>query len=225
MSLIKDIANATTCSFEVKYPFAFKQVEKEYESYRGSKYDVRYYVRVTITRSMFSVVKDQEFWVQCAQNPPEDMVDKGMNAEVGLEKIVLLSLRFENALLDLTDGVVLGKLKFYLVQSKIERAEIMVVRKETSGKGENEQTIQEVLHTFEIIDGTPFKDEVVPVRLYLKAIDESKLNCTLTHPNCKFSVRYYVHLSLLDRNNNRYFKQKEIHLWRSQNEDEKIKSV
>jgi len=191
-----------------------KNVEKEFESYRGSKYDVRYYIRVTIARTMFNVVKDQEFWVHLPQNK-EDQVDKGMNAEVGLEKIVLLAIRFENSILDITDGVVLGNLKFYLVQSKIERAEIMFMRKETFGKGENEQTIQDVLHTFEIIDGTPFKDEVVPVRLYLNAIDEYKLTSTQTNPNSKFSVKYFLHLSLLDKNNNRYFKQKEVQLWRS----------
>lgn len=215
ISLTKDIATAGTVNVEVKYPFAFKNFEKEYESYRGNKYDVRYFLRVTIGRSMFNIVKEQEFWVQNPSQPPQGE-DKGMNAEVGLDKIVLLSIRYENSHLDLNNACILGKLKFYLVQSKIERAEVMVVRKETSGKGETEVTAQDTLYTYEIIDGTPFKDEVVPVRIYLNALDEWKLGQTTT--NKKFSVKYFAHLSLLDRNNNRYFKQKEIVFWRSQDE-------
>jgi vacuolar protein sorting-associated protein 26 len=212
VSSIKEIATPGTLNVEVKYPFMFKNFEKEYESYRGNKYDIRYFVRVTIIRTMFSVVKEQEFWVTLPSPPPEGE-DKGMNAEVGLDKIVLLAIRYENSYLNLNDACIRGNLKFYLVQSKIERAEVMLVRKETSGKGTEEVTMSDTLYTYEIIDGTPFKDEVVPVRIYLNALDEWKLSSTTT--NKKFSVKYFAHLSLLDRNNNRYFKQKEIVFWRS----------
>ncbi len=52
------------------FEFAFKSVEKEYESYRGINTDLRYYLRVTIMRNVFSVIKEQEFWVQCSQEEP-----------------------------------------------------------------------------------------------------------------------------------------------------------
>jgi vacuolar protein sorting-associated protein 26 len=65
-------------SSTVALDFSFKTVEKEYESYRGTNADVRYFIRVTCTRTLFSVVKEQEFWVHCLQPVPTGL-DPGIN--------------------------------------------------------------------------------------------------------------------------------------------------
>jgi len=82
-------------SSETKFNFSFKNVEKEFESYRGINVDVRYYIRVSVIRSVFSVIKEQEFWVQCPSKKPEGE-DPGINMEVGLEGIVLLAIKYDN---------------------------------------------------------------------------------------------------------------------------------
>lgn len=96
-SLTKEICQPGTISNNISYDFSFKNVEKEFESYRGINADLRYYLRVTIGRSMFSIVKEQEFWVQSTQDEPKEE-DPGIGMEVGLEGIVLLSIKYDKVL-------------------------------------------------------------------------------------------------------------------------------
>lgn len=96
-TLAKEVAAAGQISSEVNYEFQFKNVYKEFESYRGINSDLRYYLKVTISRTMFSMTKEQEFWVQGKQQKPEGE-DPGISMEVGLEGIVLLSIKYDNIL-------------------------------------------------------------------------------------------------------------------------------
>jgi len=56
---------------------------------------------------------------------------------------------------------------------------------------------------FEIMDGCPIKDEVVPIRMYLKAFD---LNPSFNKVANKFSVKYFLNIILIDNEERRYFK-------------------
>jgi vacuolar protein sorting-associated protein 26 len=71
ISLNKDLAPAGAINNNTIFEFAFRSVEKEHESYRGINTDLRYFLRVTILRNVFSVIKEQEFWVQCTQAEPQ----------------------------------------------------------------------------------------------------------------------------------------------------------
>lgn len=51
--------------------------------------------------------------------------------------------------------------------------DIELVRKEIVGMGDKEVIESEVLAKYEIMDGMPVKDEVIPVRMYLKPYDLS----------------------------------------------------
>lgn len=92
-------------------------------------------------------------------------------------------------------GVIEGRLRFYLVNVKIDKAEVSIIKQETVGQGEFAVTEKETLKKFEIIDGTPAKDEIVPVRMYLSSIDSWKLTPTVDNVNNKFSVKYFLHLA------------------------------
>lgn len=220
--LSKELSGPGTLSQATTLDFQFKNVEKEFESYRGMNADLRYYVRVSISRSMFSMSREQEFWVQCVQagGTPRDALpenDPGISMEVGLTgnvPIVLLSIKYDRVYYELGSGVIEGRLRFYVVNVKIDRAEVSIIKKETTGQGENAVTEQETLKKFEIIDGTPAKDEVVPVRLYLSGLDAWRVTPTVTNVNNKYSVKYFLHLALLDSKGRRFFKQREIIFWR-----------
>ncbi|SMN20176.1 similar to Saccharomyces cerevisiae YJL053W PEP8 Vacuolar protein sorting protein that forms part of the multimeric membrane-associated retromer complex along with Vps35p [Maudiozyma saulgeensis] len=45
------------------FPFAFKDLAKMYESYRGKNVDVSYYIKVTVTRKSTDISKLKRFWV------------------------------------------------------------------------------------------------------------------------------------------------------------------
>ena len=50
------------------------------------------------------------------------------------------------------------------------------------------------------------------MRLFLAGVGD--LTPTMLKVNNKFSVKYFLHLALLDDNNRKYFKQSEINLFR-----------
>lgn len=53
------------------------------------------------------------------------------------------------------------------------------------------------------MDGTPFKGEVIPIRLYLNGID---LTPSYKNVGGKFSVKHFISLILVDDDDRRYFK-------------------
>lgn len=75
---------------------------------------------------------------------------------------------------------------------------------------------EEKLETFEIMDGSPIKKEVVPVRMYLANYDLTPTYKTIDGVG---SVRYFLDLGLYDEDERRYFKQHEIYLWRDRDEN------
>lgn len=62
-SLLRCLVNELIISSIQTYPFEFS-TEKPYESYSGLNVRLRYFIRVTISRSYNSNVKEQEFAVQ-----------------------------------------------------------------------------------------------------------------------------------------------------------------
>eukprot|EP00591_Stephanopyxis_turris_P001548 CAMPEP_0195510868 /NCGR_PEP_ID=MMETSP0794_2-20130614/3381_1 /TAXON_ID=515487 /ORGANISM="Stephanopyxis turris, Strain CCMP 815" /LENGTH=410 /DNA_ID=CAMNT_0040638375 /DNA_START=136 /DNA_END=1368 /DNA_ORIENTATION=- len=85
---------------------------------------------------------------------------------------------------------------------------------EASRSSNNATTETQVLIKYEIMDGAPVKNEIIPVRLCLKGIP-ADLTPTYSAGNAnRFSVRYFLNLVLVDEEDRRYFKQQEIVLWR-----------
>lgn len=62
-----------------------------------------------------------------------------------------------------------------------------------------------------IMDGSPVRNETVPVRLFLKPYD---ITPSYESVNNQFSVKYYINLVLEDTEKNRFFKQKEVIFYR-----------
>merc|ERR1712014_560742 len=93
--------------------------------------------------------------------------------------------------------------------------ELNIIRRETTGGqggSAQQQTDNETLTKFEIMDGSPVKDQCIPVRLYLTGIE---LTPSYKNVQNKLSVRYFVNLVLVDGEDRRYFKQQEIFIWRN----------
>jgi len=207
----KMIANA-----EQTFSFSFNNVEKEFDSYRGMQADLKYYLKVTVHKSFLNVTQEQQFWVRNVVPKPENLVDKGIEMQVGLERLVMLSIKYHKQCHECKGAVLEGILKFHLVNVRIDKAEVSIKRKESTGQGDYASEEEEVLLRYEVIDGTPAKDEVVPIRLFLDSIPEYKLGPTALNVSNKFSVQYFVHLALCDKQGRRFFKQRELILYRSE---------
>ena len=107
--------------------------------------------------------------------------------------------------------VIVGKIYFLLVRIKIKHMELSIIRRETTGSGQNQYNESETITKFEIMDGAPVRGETIPIRLFLGGFD---LTPTFRDVNKKFSARYYLNLVLIDEENRRYFKQQEITFFR-----------
>ncbi|GAX26530.1 hypothetical protein FisN_23Lh058 [Fistulifera solaris] len=210
---------------EAVVPFAFRNMEKELESYRGRNVAVRYIVRVAIERKFLPpLTAEHDVWVQLlGQAPPQD---EPIKMEVGIEECLHIEFEYDRRHYHTADTIT-GKIHFLLVRIKIKHMELAVLRRETSGEGvamaaqetnntdagANIYTETQTVVKYEIMDGAPVKGEVIPVKLCLKGIP-ADLTPTYTAVNNRFSVRYFLNLVLVDEDDRRYFKQQEIILWR-----------
>jgi len=212
-TLVRELEPAGTMSANKTYPFEFS-TEKPYECYSGINVRLRYLIRVTITRSYNgSIVKDADFLVQnVSKNTQDTEVQQPLKMEVGIEECLHIEFEYNKGKYSLQD-VVLGKIYFLLVRIKIKHMELAVIRRESSGGGQNSYNESENITKFELMDGAPVKGEVIPIRLYLAPLP---LTPTYRSVNNTFSVKYYLNLVLIDEEDRRYFKQQEITLWRKE---------
>eukprot|EP00993_Chasmostoma_nieuportense_P002234 NODE_3048_length_1040_cov_30.604600_g2906_i0.p1 GENE.NODE_3048_length_1040_cov_30.604600_g2906_i0~~NODE_3048_length_1040_cov_30.604600_g2906_i0.p1 ORF type:complete len:308 (+),score=65.50 NODE_3048_length_1040_cov_30.604600_g2906_i0:57-980(+) len=190
--------------------YTFENVEALHESYSGIGVRLRYFIRVTLTRSYVpNMVEEQEFWVQNITHEA-DMINNSIKMEVGIEDCLHIEFEYDKAKYHLND-VVLGKIYFLLVKINLKFMELSILRRETTGAGTSIYNDSETVAKYEIMDGEPIKDESIPVRLFLGGF---RLTPTYTHVCNKFSTKYYLNLVLVDSCDRRYYKQQEIRLWR-----------
>ncbi|KAG8818044.1 Vacuolar protein sorting-associated protein 26B-A [Serendipita sp. 399] len=208
LSLAQELAAPGEMRQAQTFDFAFKNVEKQFESYMGINVKLRYFLKVTISRRLADVVKEKDLWVHSYRMPPE--TNNSIKMEVGIEDCLHIEFEYNKSKYHLKD-VIVGKIYFLLVRIKIKHMELSIIRRETTGSVPNQYNESETITKFEIMDGAPVRGETIPIRLFLGGFD---LTPTFRDVNKKFSVRYYLNLVLIDEENRRYFKQQEITVYR-----------
>ena len=149
--------------------FSFKKIAKKYESYYGINVRVRYYIRIVATRGFGpNLTEEKEIWIVGKDKEPSS--NKNIKMEVGIEDCLHIEFQYNQEKYHLED-VIQGQIHFLLAKIKIQHMDIELVRKETVGQGTKSVTESETLVKFEIMDGMPIHDEVIPVRLYLRPYD------------------------------------------------------
>eukprot|EP00758_Cryptobia_borreli_P009105 Tbor_TRINITY_DN5446_c1_g3::TRINITY_DN5446_c1_g3_i1::g.25338::m.25338/K18466/VPS26; vacuolar protein sorting-associated protein 26 len=166
---------------------AFKfDVPKEYESYRGINAKVQYLVKLTIQRSVKNVFEEEEVWVskmdeELTESQPDTSEQTSyfretafgptsVSMEVGVDQALHIEFKYNKKMFHLKERV-LGKVTFKVMELDLQHGEVGIVRKEFIGPGNpNDAVEQETLQKFEIMDGSPHKGEVLPIRLYLNSI-------------------------------------------------------
>ncbi|KAF2484281.1 vacuolar protein sorting-associated protein 26-domain-containing protein [Neohortaea acidophila] len=216
VSLQTELASPGELQHPVTLPFAFKNVEKPYESYHGINVKLRYFLRVTVSRRMQDVVREKDLWVYSYRQPPE--TNSVIKMDVGIEDCLHIEFEYSKSKYHLKD-VIVGRIYFLLVRLKIRHMELSIIRRETTGAPPNQYNESETLVRFEIMDGSPSRGETIPIRLFLGGFD---LTPTFRDVNKKFSTRYYLSLVLIDEDARRYFKQSEIVLFRQAPENSEL---
>lgn len=207
-SLVKELAPPGELVRSSTFEFDFKNVEKPHETYTGINVRLRYLIRVTILRRMSDIVKELDIGVHTLASYPE--TNYSIKMEVGIEDCLHIEFEYNKSKYHLND-VIVGKIYFLLVRIKIKHMELAIIKRESTGSGQNMYHESETVTKYEIMDGAPVKGESIPIRLFLAGFS---LSPSMRDVNKKFSVKYYLNLVLVDEEDRRYFKQQEIVLWR-----------
>eukprot|EP01006_Ploeotia_vitrea_P006219 TRINITY_DN12566_c0_g1_i1.p1 TRINITY_DN12566_c0_g1~~TRINITY_DN12566_c0_g1_i1.p1 ORF type:complete len:335 (+),score=32.34 TRINITY_DN12566_c0_g1_i1:38-1006(+) len=198
---------------------------KQFESYRGLNARVSYYIKVTVVKGLKNILHKQELWVHKPDHTKQKAADnsgksayfkekdfsKGVSMEVGVDDTLHIEFRYDKKLFHLYERV-LGQVSFKVVKLDLQAGEVSIVKREYIGVGENQFFESETLQKYEIMDGTPIADEVVPIRIFLNSVP--RLTPTYEMVHNLFSVKYYINLVLITGDNKRYFKQQEIIMYR-----------
>lgn len=218
LSLATELASPLVITHPETFPFEFRNVEKQYELYRGKNVRLRYYVKVVVSRKNKSeITREKELWVYqySTPQPPQDVkvpLSTTVKMDVGIEHCLHIEFEYLKPRFSLKE-VIVGRIYFLLVRLKIKHMEILLIRRETVGLPPNQVVDSETMVKFEIMDGAPVKGESIPIRLFLGGYN---LTPTYKEVNKKFSTRTYLSLVLIDEDARRYFKQSEIILYRDE---------
>jgi vacuolar protein sorting-associated protein 26 len=210
-SITKDLEPPGALYESKQYKWKFGAVDKQNETYSGINVRLRYFVRLTVVKNYgMNVTKEVDFVVQNLYPNPE--INNTIKMEVGIEDCLHIEFEYDKQKYHMKD-VIVGKVYFLLVRIKIKHMELNVIRRESTGasSGDKQITDNDTLTKFEIMDGTPVRDQCIPVRLYLSGFE---LTPTYKNVQNKFSTKYFLNLVLVDEEDRRYFKQQEIFLWR-----------
>ena len=170
--------------------------------------NVKYILKVIIASTLRSLSWEREFGV--ARPEPKEILNvlnDPIKLEVGIEDWLHLLFELDKSKYS-TKGVCTGKVTFKKVSLKLKSMLLQIIRRETIIGSYIDNT---VLCKYEIMDGAPTKNEIVPIRFFLSPYE---LTPTYANVNNKFSVQYFINLVLYDSNDKRYYKQHEIFLYR-----------
>ena len=189
--------------------FGFKNVKMPYESYKGDYATVKYYVKIIITATYKNAEYEQEFAVV---NPYDSSIlqnnDEPIRMQVGMKDKLSLSIYFQHKNYNCR-GALKGFIIFNFLKINLKFMEVQIVRREVVFGDKNCEPAY--VARYELIDGIPTNNVRIPIRFFLKSY-----NLTPTYPNVEniFGVKYFLNLVIADDQDNRYFKQKEICLFR-----------
>ena len=194
---------------KILFEFNFQDVKMPYESYKGDYASVKYFIRIIIV----STVKNTEFEKEFAVvNPYDNSIlqknDEPIQMHVGMKNKISLAIYFQHKNYNCR-GTLKGFISFNYLNINLKFMEVQIVRREIIfGDKKCEPAY---VARYELIDGIPNKNEKIPIRFFLKSY-----NLTPTYPNIDnvFFVKYYLNLVIADEEDNRFFKQKEICLFR-----------
>lgn len=197
-------------------PFQFLDVDKSYESYYGGNIRVKYLVRLTVDKNLTSnIVKEIEIFVVRFNKEPA--INCFIKIECGYEDAVQTELELAQMKLCNKD-VLLGRVYFHIIRVRLVGIVLNVIRKEFVGLGKDANCYEDIVGSFEILDGPVAKGDAIPIRVFLKSC-----NVTPTYMNIsnRAAVKYFVSLSLRDEEDRTFSKEQEIIIWRPEGKIER----
>ena len=219
LSLTNNISKQGILHKEVNlFNFEFKGVEKQYDSYRGKKFSIKYFLLVTINTGLSSITKEKEICIfNCDKNLKKinklfkkENKNDIIKVEIGVENLLHVCFELDRKNYHLKD-VISGKVSFKKINLELENMSLKIIKIESLFGKEGEI---ETLGIYEIMDGSPSSTEdIIYFKMYLKGYNN--LSQTIKNEmNNNINVSYYISLEICDTENRNFFKKIEINLFR-----------
>ena len=198
------------------YDFEFKSIEKQYDTYRGKKFSIKYLLLVTIETGLSLIKKEKEICIfNCDKNLKRInelfMNDKNkIKVEIGVESLLHVCFELDRKNFHLKD-IVTGRVSFKKINLELENMSLRIIKIESLFGKEGEI---EPLGIYEIMEGSPTSTEdIIYFKMYLKGFNN--ISQTIRNEmNNNIRVSYYLCLEICDSENRNFFKKIEINLFR-----------
>ncbi len=112
----------------------------------------------------------------------------------------------EKTIIDISGDVLQGSITFHKIPVQLKSIELVLLRIETTGTEKSTNTITK----FEIVDGSPSNDQIIPIRFLFAGPLTKKLTRTMHRIRNVLNVAYYLDFVFIDEQNRRFFKQLEL---------------
>jgi len=162
ISMTRDLEPAGIISNEItNINFDFKNVEKQFETYRGNNISVKYTLKVSVLAKIRQVFQECEFAVINPQDPSSlETENQPIKLEVGIEDWLHLVFDVNRNRFSLRDCIT-GQVRFKKVGLRLKSMELQIIKKEIIGAGSMAQAETDVITRFEIMDGAPIKSKKI----------------------------------------------------------------
>ena len=218
LSLTNNLSSKGVLSKENNiYDFEFKSVEKQYDSYKGKKFSIKYLLLVTVDLGFDSIIKKEK--EICIFNCDKNLKrinqlfindNNKIRVEIGVENLLHVCFELDRKNYHLKD-VLSGKISFKKINLELENMSLKIIKIESLFGKEGDI---EPLGIYEIMDGSPSSTEdIIYFKMYLKGYNN--LSQTIKNEmNNNINVSYYISLEICDTENRNFFKKIEINLFR-----------
>ena len=197
------------------YDFEFKSVEKQYDSYKGKKFSIKYLLLVTVDLGFDSIIKKEK--EICIFNCDKNLKrinqlfindNNKIRVEIGVENLLHVCFELDRKNYHLKD---IGKICFKKINLELENMSLRIIKIESLFGKEGDI---EPLGLYEIMEGSPSSTEdIIYFKMYLKGFNN--LSQTIKNEmNNNINVSYYLSLEICDSENRNFFKKIEINLFR-----------
>lgn len=172
---------------------------------------IKYFLVCTLKTKTGNYSGDTEF--ACLKYLPKPLETIPIRTEIGVEDTLQLELELNNTFLDISRDMLVGRVHFVHAAKKLEEMAIIIRRRELFRKSKSSTewfaSAWHDIHYYDIMEGAPTREEVIPFRIYM-----SNLQLSPSFSTDIAKLEYAVVLSLIDSESRSYFRSHELTLYR-----------
>lgn len=173
---------------------------------------IKYYLTCRVTLKNGAPLEGNYEFACIKYLPRPDEVHP-VRTEVGVEDALHIEFEFNNSFLDFTQDLLVGRVHFVLAAKKIEEMTLYIRRRELFRSAKDatewEASNWKEVYAYDLMEGAPTREEVIPIRCYL-----ANMSLSPSFSTELAKIEYVAVLALTDSEGKTYFKSTDLTLYR-----------